>query len=62
MSFTSIREIAYDKNKQKCIFLVLICVFMQNLVFKENKMILNESVFRSYDFNELNVSNVYNRL
>ena len=35
------------------IFYILKYFFMQKLLLKENKMIVNDSIFKSYVFNEI---------
>ena len=46
MLFTSIRVIANDKNKPE------MCFYAETAT-KRNKMILNNSIFKSYYFNEI---------
>ena len=48
--FTPIPVIANDKNKPECIFLILKCFFYLETATKRKQ---NDSVFKSYDFNEI---------
>ena len=50
MSFTSIPEIVSDKNTPACIFSSTEMYFYVETATKRNQ---NDSIFKSYDFNEI---------
>ena len=49
ISFTPIPIMANDKNKPECIFLVLKCFYVETAIKRKQ----NDSIFKSYDFNEI---------
>ena len=54
MPFTSIRVIAHDKNKLEFIFSDIAMLLLYRYCYqRKNKVILNDSIFKSYDFNEI---------
>ena len=57
MSFTSIPVIANDKNKPKCIFSSIESFYVETAIKRKQ----NNSVFKSYGFNDMLVTYITDR-